>query len=201
MIVFSSSPYIIERTIMLNEDALETQESISRINKVCKLINVVFKVILVIFCAYWVVAIVGMIFGAANNDSSQQLAGTIFFQILLFSTHGVVIAFLIGVLIAIFSDASKGESPFTFIQVKRLRWIAGLLLIYAVLDFLITQNNALLSNALLSYSGMDSGYISTSDISIIQVNLGPLIAAGAVYAFSFVFKYGVLLQEFSDETL
>ena len=62
MIVFSSSPYIIERTIMLNEDALETQESISRINKVCKLINVVFKVILVIFCAYWVVAIVGMIF-------------------------------------------------------------------------------------------------------------------------------------------
>ena len=69
---------------MLNEDALETQESISRINKVCKLINVVFKVILVIFCAYWVVAIVGMIFGAANNDSSQQLAGTIFFQILLF---------------------------------------------------------------------------------------------------------------------
>lgn len=196
MIVFSSSPYIIERTIMLNEDALETQESISRINKVCKLINVVFKVILVIFCAYWVVAIVGMIFGAANNDSSQQLAGTIFFQILLFSTHGVVIAFLIGVLIAIFSDASKGESPFTFIQVKRLRWIAGLLLIYAVLDFLITQNNAL-----LSYSGMDSGYISTSDISIIQVNLGPLIAAGAVYAFSFVFKYGVLLQEFSGETL
>ena len=196
MIVFSSSPYIIERTIMLNEDALETQESISRINKVCKLINVVFKVILVIFCAYWVVAIVGMIFGAANNDSSQQLAGTIFFHILLFSTHVVVIAFLIWVLIAIYYEAYKVESPYTFIQVKRLRWIAGLLLIYAVLDFLITQNNAL-----LSYSGMDSGYISTSDISIIQVNLGPLIAAGAVYAFSFVFKYGVLLQEFSDETL
>lgn len=33
------------------------------------------------------------------------------------------------------------------------------------------------------------------------LNLFPIVAAAVVFAFSFVFKYGVLLQEFSDDTL
>ncbi len=37
--------------------------------------------------------------------------------------------------------------------------------------------------------------------AIVAFNFAPLVAAAVVFAFSFVFKYGVLLQEFSDETL
>ena len=44
-------------------------------------------------------------------------------------------------------------------------------------------------------------YIVDSENAIIPINFAPFIAAAVVFAFSFVFKYGVLLQEFSDETL
>ena len=80
-------------------------------------------------------------------------------------------------------------------QVKRLRIIAVLLLLYAVLDMVAT--NAM---AVMQIDVINSGYISTNS-AIVTVNFTPFIAAAVVYAFSFVFKYGVLLQEFSDETL
>ena len=181
---------------MLKKDLQESSKSLLKINRVCKFINLVFKLILFVFSIYWLIAIGAMVFESTSFEKTQQISGVSAFQILLYALHGVVIALLIILLICIFSDATKGESPFTMSQVKRLRMIAGLLLAYAILDFLITQNNAL-----LNYGQLDAGYISTSDSSIIQVNFGPLILAGAVFAFSFVFKYGVLLQEFSDETL
>ena len=81
-------------------------------------------------------------------------------------------------------------------QVKRLQIIALLLLAYAVLDFVTAYNSAS-----LQLQAINSGFISTNDSAILTLNFSPLIASAAVYAFSFVFKYGVLLQEFSDDVI
>lgn len=91
-------------------------------------------------------------------------------------------------LIKIFSDASKGCSPFTMIQVRRLRLMAAALLVYAILEFAITYCS---SFARQDWAGP----------SVATVDLFAIIAAAVVFAFSFVFKYGILLQKLSDETL
>ncbi|MEG0016407.1 MAG: hypothetical protein RR747_07480, partial [Gordonibacter sp.] len=90
----------------------------------------------------------------------------------------------------------KGESPFVMAQVKRLRIVAGLLLVYAVIDSAVSFNTTL-----IQYGAMNYGYVSTNDSAIIAINFTPFAAAAVIFAFSFVFKYGVLLQEFSDDTV
>lgn len=50
-------------------------------------------------------------------------------------------------------------------------------------------------------NGVNAGYISTNSDTIVSIYFAPFIIAAVVFAFSFVFKYGVLLQKFSDETL
>ena len=80
------------------------------------------------------------------------------------------------------------------LQVKRLRIIAVMLILYAVFDIAMKYNAVF-----LQFNGMNSGYASMD--SMLTIDFAPLVVAAVVYAFSFVFKYGVLLQEFSDETL
>nr|WP_274381274.1 DUF2975 domain-containing protein [Gordonibacter urolithinfaciens] len=114
----------------------------------------------------------------------------------MYLVHAMIIVALFSVFIRIFFGAARGESPFTMNQVRRLRIISALLLAYALVDLGISCNNTLIQFDLMNY-----GYVSTSDSAIVPLNLGPFLAAAIVFAFSFVFKYGVLLQEFSDETL
>ena len=80
--------------------------------------------------------------------------------------------------------------------VKRLRLIAGLLAIYAIVDVVISGHIGL-----VQYAGLNSGYVSTGGNEIIPINLAPIIGASVAFAFSFVFQYGVLLQELSDDTI
>ena len=61
-------------------------------------------------------------------------------------------------------------------------------LVYAVLEVVLTGVVPFMAG------GVDEGFIPT-------LNLFPFVASAVVFAFSFVFKYGVLLQEFSDETI
>lgn len=74
--------------------------------------------------------------------------------------------------------------------------IAGLLLLYSIVDFGVTLNTISFQSGSLS-----SGYVSTNSNVIIPINLAPIFGAAVTFAFSFVFKYGILLQEFTDETL
>ena len=70
-----------------------------------------------------------------------------------------------------------------------------MLLIYAILDMLISYNAAS-----LHYDWANPGSLMVAD-PFVTINAAPIIAAAVVFAFSFVFKYGVLLQEFSDDAI
>ncbi|WP_417351661.1 hypothetical protein, partial [Gordonibacter pamelaeae] len=117
-------------------------------------------------------------------------------KVIMHLLRGTVIAVLFIMLIGVFSDAANGRSPFTLEQVKRLRIMALSLLVYAVLEVAFSA-----SSVMMQLGSINSGYFSTNGSGIITIDFAPFIAAAVVYAFSFVFKYGVLLQEFSDDVI
>lgn len=181
---------------MLNKDGNETVDALARANKVCRFINVALKVAFFIVVAFWLIAAGVMVYPLIGLDPLGQSAKPNPISVFFFTGQGVAVAIMFIVFIRIFTDVSRGESPFTMIQVRRLQAIAGLLLLYGVLDFAASFNTAA-----AQLSGLDAGYISVNGNAIVFLNFAPLIAAAVVFAFSFVFKYGVLLQEFSDDTL
>ncbi len=180
----------------MDEDEVKTKEMLVKTKRVCKYINAGIKIVFIVFCISWIAVLclmVGSILEPAikANEASLNWQGPT-----LFAVSGVVIASIFVVVLKIFSEVSKGSSPFAMAQVKRLQIIALLLLAYAVLDFVTAYNSAS-----LQLQAINSGFISTNDSAILTLNFSPLIASAAVYAFSFVFKYGVLLQEFSDDVI
>lgn len=178
----------------MESDEVTAEKSLLRVKNVCSFISVVLKIILAILLVYWITAGILTVFSPENQESVD--GALLILKLLLYATYGSAAVVMFVMFIKMFSDAAKGESPFTLNQVKRLRWIAAMLLLCTVFDFAISANASL-----VQYGGINAGFYSTNSNVIVQLNFAPLIAAAVVFAFSFVFKYGVLLQEFSDETL
>lgn len=181
---------------MLITEAAEAENSLNRIQKLCRLISIGLKTIFALVCVYWLLVVLSMLISVVDPGLLHTDQDVNALSAILYFLYGAIIAALFVVFIKIFSSAAKGETPFTMVQVKRLRLIACFLLGYALLDSAIAYNTAL-----LKFEAINSGYVSTSDSAIVAFNFAPFVAAAVVFAFSFVFQYGVLLQEFSDETL
>lgn len=179
---------------MHNEEILETEKSLSKIRKVCRLISTITIVIFALLCIWWVFTVAMIVVSLVNPELFDSVEGSGITGVLLLFVYGIVIGVIFTILIKIFKDTSEGASPFTILQVRRLRIIALMLVFYMLLDSGIKYNAAF-----LQFNGMNSGYASMS--SVATIDFAPLMAAAVVFAFSFVFKYGVLLQELSDETL
>lgn len=183
---------------MIDEDVRNQQNSLERVKKVCKRISSLVKIFAALFCVVWILLIVAIIcslidpavFGGEGETSPVLLVKVVLL--------GAVIVILLKAILGLFSDASNGKSPFSLPQVKRLRFVALCLVIYTALEFLLA-----LGSATMQIGGVSTGYlpIDGNGNMIVPVDFAPLVAASVVFAFSFVFEYGVLLQEFSDETL
>lgn len=180
----------------MGPEAMKAEDSLNNIQRVCKLLRIVMSIIFVVLCIFWLISTGSMIFSFLNVGPGSHADNIGPLNIILSFAYGGIIAVMYFIFISMFSDVLRGESPFTLAQVKRLRLIAGTLVVYALLDFIGACNNAL-----FQIHTLNSGYISTSDSAIVMINFTPLLAAAVVFAFSFIFKYGVLLQEFSDDTL
>ena len=155
------------------EDKVETEHSLAKVHKVCRLIGIIVKIIFVVFCVCWLSTVLLMIYSLINPSELGAAEGVSVPRIALYFVHGFAVALM-----------------------KRLRLIAGLLAIYAIVDVVISGHIGL-----VQYAGLNSGYVSTGGNEIIPINLAPIIGASVAFAFSFVFQYGVLLQELSDDTI
>lgn len=176
---------------MLDNEMGETQDSLFKIKRICHKINILMWVVFAVLSISWLVS-VGSIIAALLEASN----GALLLKLILCIAYGAVVATMFVAFSRVFLEVSKGDSPFTLTQVKRLRVIAALLVVYGVLDNAITN-----CVALMQANGVNAGYISTNSDTIVSIYFAPFIIAAVVFAFSFVFKYGVLLQKFSDETL
>lgn len=183
---------------MLGEDAQETRVSLVQVNRVFKRICVVTTVVFVFLWIFWLVAAGIMVYMLANAELSGQTVETSILTLLLHLGRGAITVVLYAILIGMFSDTARGESPFTMKQVKRLRLLSLVLVVYAVLGVFLSS-----WSAVLQMDGITVGTLSSDAYTnvIVPIDLAPVFAAAVLFAFSFVFKYGVLLQRLSDETL
>ena len=138
------------------EDKVETEHSLAKVHKVCRLIGIIVKIIFVVFCVCWLSTVLLMIYSLINPSELGAAEGVSVPRIALYFVHGFAVALIFVVFIGIFVDAVKGQSPFVMKQVKRLRLIAGLLAIYAIVDVVISGHIGL-----VQYAGLNSGYVST----------------------------------------
>ena len=154
------------------------------------------KVLFVVFCLGWIAVSGATVYSLIDPDAFDIVNNVSWISAVFCIVYGAIAACIFLVLITIFSDASKGNSPFTMKQVKRLQLISVLLVLYAIVDFI--------ASASMPFTRIDNlglGYTAITAKTVIPVNFAPIIASAIVFSFSYVFKYGVLLQEFSDETL
>jgi hypothetical protein len=114
-----------------------------------------------------------------------------------FLISGLLSAAFIGIATLILQDISKGETPFSRKQSKRIRLIAYLMLAQVILELLVTTVTTTLypdGLVVLSYYR-----ISSSSTPTTYIDFGMLISAIVCYCISLAFEYGVLLQRDSDD--
>jgi hypothetical protein len=109
---------------------------------------------------------------------------------------GFLPAVFIGIVALILRDISKGETPFSRKQSKRIRLIAYFMFARVVLELLLLiMATALFPDSLISLSY----HVSESSTPTIYFDFGAFISAIVCYCISLAFEYGALLQRDSDD--
>lgn len=181
----------------MERDVLDTELSLSRIQRISKVVNRALKVIAALLLAFlFMVVALSLLCSIGLINAGLRVNP---FDLILLSAYGLVIVGLVYVIACMFSDVAQGDSPFTLIQVKRFRIIAVLLLVYVVLDALMSTGTV----AQIHIGEFELGYdvVEGATSSTLSVNVGALLGSVFFGALSLIFEYGVLLQELSDETL
>lgn len=179
---------------MLKEEAREIGAPLERIVKISKLVSNILKVLIVLFLLVLVVAIVFVI--ATLFGLLQGFIVDISALVPLAIYSGATLI-LLKIMQDVFEDIAKGSSPFTSMQVKRLRFAALILFIGALVETLFSGSAfSIVQNCDMNISYHDSSISGNA----LKINAGSLIGAAFLFT-SYVFEYGALLQEFTDDTL
>ena len=163
------------------------EQSLKHASHVCRVINVMLTVLLIGAGLIWLTALV-MSFaqlGAAGFDGMSLVAYIVL--------YGVLVLGVLAMLKLIFKDAVNSETPFTEKQADRLRFIAFLALMFALLEFAFTLG--------VPRIGYDVIVNRGSTEPVISINVGVLVFSAIMYSLSAIFRYAALLQQLSDETV
>jgi len=171
-------------------------ETLNRLNKISEIAGFIAKIGMVLLAIGIAVAIIMICVVGLNpdllTDISEFTESTVTNNQVLMLCLTVIIGAAFGIVLLyyldrFFANIHENNTPFTDENVKYLRTIAILLLIFT---FVVPAISMLLAYAL------DAG----SDL-IIQFNFVSLFAAFIVYFLSLIFKHGTALQKESDEML
>lgn len=169
----------------------------TRVAKTAKVLSIVLSVVFYLFIAVWAI---NFICGCIAYFIPDLM------PVDFLSNTGILVSIFIGgILLAvplkvgsiILKDISKGASPFTVAQANRVRMVAIIFLIYAIFDFLWSPDAV----ARFIFGHVSLGSWSADNPFTLHLNMGLITAAVLFYSISVVFRYGVLLQNLSDETV
>lgn len=184
---------------MLTKEINETEMALSRLKRTSRIIRTVLKISFIFFCVLWLIALVLLVALLVNPQIAPGADAANVVVVVFVGVMGAIIAFVLWIAYRVFDDVSKGESPFSRVQVKRIRWVAYVLLLYAVIDMLFPTGEAfLMQEGSFHFAYTVANGPNNPSISI---NIGTLATAIIFYCLSLVFEYGTLLQQLSDETL
>lgn len=164
-------------------------QALCKMKKVCEVIRACFFGAVVVYLAFLIIATVGSIEGVSRG------AGT---EIVYTVASGFFTLLILWNLTRLFDEVVKSDEPFSEFQADRLRSIAVVALAYVVLDFLVSFG--------FMYSPMPEigfGMVANDGIAepTINLNIGMLAFSAIMYSLSAIFRYAVLLQQLSDETV
>lgn len=178
----------------MRTDSDETLQSALRIRKACKvlfLLSLVLLVVAAVLTGFILYAFLHILQVAAYDypsvlSSSSSLIGSLLVLLLL------VLCTLL------FRDLSKGLPPFSRRQAKRLRVAAYGVLAFGILQMLASPE----LHQLLGTFEAPVVYDSPSN-RFVQANIQiwPFFVSFFVWALAYVFEYGILIQDLSDNTV
>lgn len=180
---------------MLVKELSEAQAAFRRIQRISKFMNIILKVAVVLFCLVWIAILIALglvALSLISSDSGLEVA-----TLIPFGFYGFATILLLIILQGVFNDIEHGSSPFTKKQVRRFRWAALVLFAGAVLEAVFSGG----AHFLLQSENMNVEYRDSSNSNILPINAGSILGAALLLTMSFIFEYGVILQEFTDDTL
>ena len=152
------------------------------------------KLLFVLIILYWLIQMMitayFVITGETPPGEAEQSVLNLVFSV-LFSAFVIAVMVMV---ICLLQSIQRGKTPFTADNVRRLRWIGGMLVAFELLQHLVTR----------LFWAAASGRVENGEQVVYYYNstAGMVLIVGlAVLGISLVFQYGVELQKLSDETL
>lgn len=177
-------------------------QPLSRIAAICKVLSILCKITFLVFALWSIFALTLMCFSIVTTDFGNDLLPLALAVPSLFALYSATSCLLPLILGRMLGDISRNRTPFTLRNANRLLLLALVLLLYAIFEALTgsLDSQFVLSagNHSIEVGNFVRDYASKSGTSL---NLFPLLMSAMFFALSYVFKYGVLLQQESDETL
>lgn len=179
-----------------------TTRPLSRVALICKTLSVLCMLAFFAVVA-WTIAVLFLVcyslFSSTLPSDAVPIAYAIPIIILLYMGTSSLLPFTLWRMLR---DLSSSRTPFTFKNADRLRFLGFVMLLYTAFGALLSSVD---SRFMLSI-GNDSVQVGNfiydlASDSGAYLNLFSLVIAAVFFALSYVFKYGVLLQQESDETL
>lgn len=171
------------------------EKSLVRIRRFSRKAKLIFTFL------FWLNVIVTCLFIALNYIAIQQSASSLLTFVIPPIAFFIVSSAILWFLADIFDEISKGYSPISLKQARRLRLLAMLLLVGVVIDLVVQIALPDYSSIMQTNLGIELGYIEPSGLSSLHIDVKTLVASVVCYCFSAIFSYGAYLQEVSDETV
>ena len=156
-----------------------------------RILRGLFILSIIVFSVLFLLSVFSL-FSENNVEQYEPITSLVSIVIL-----GALLSAIFYILSVILKDISRRESPFIKKQVKRLRFISLLLIVFTTIDFIVS----LISPILLDAHVSSLHYSVHTNESTEMINILAIIFAITMYCISVVFEYGAKLQEQSDEIL
>ena len=143
---------------------------------------------------YWLIQMSVTVYFAVKGEPSASAGEQNIFTLvysLLFSAYIIAVMVMV---IRLLQSIRRGSTPFTMVNVRRLRQIGWMLVAFEMLQHLTTRLFWAAASGRIEEGEKVVYYFSSTAGMVLIVGL-------AVLAISLVFQYGVELQQLSDETL
>lgn len=175
-------------------DADALNESLAKMSRVSKRARIAINIGLVLYLCVVAAAFAVSILSAikSSSASASMIAGGISRLLAV-----IAVAILFVVLSQSFRDVAESRSPFTIKQARRILLMGVILLLNVVFEAI----SSVFVPISAELGDVSAGFVSTPMTLNLHIDVMSLLVAITCFCLSYLFRYGALLQWFTDETL
>lgn len=183
-------------------DRTEIGSQYSRATEIFRRISVLCFIAFLIIALWSIWMCILLVISIENSSTDSDLILSALPMLSIYTLYGINFSLIPLLLGRMLRDISIEGRPFTEKNAGRLFKLAVIMVLYAILERISLE----LQSQFMLYIGNNEIQVGNfiydfASHSGTSVNIFPLIIAGVFFALSYVFKYGVSLQQQSDETL